>query len=433
MRKYFICSILFTVMMLNASSAVAQGFWDVLKGIGKAVVSVAVGVTESYVGNSVPDEYKSSYDDIVSSFNSNMGLENSYASAGSNWQKGKKNDAILDLAEGVASSTNTSGTFVVSSILELGRALNNYNNNIASGMTIEEASAIRNQELEKYAERIYDDYIMSDKEREEIYRYNEMQYTKDLRKQDRALHNEIWHELLRRGYSTREAGVYMAILDENPGMLSGFFSESDSSIYMTGIMLTNDTSVQGMIERRAKQALDNLNIIDRVDEKPLEIDQSDETVFFGMDIKPIEPPTEIIPSVKQPEADPKETPITSIDPSLSAKTRLKEITPDRYRLNHVGLNKKQKVALDEVVSLMKQYPNIRICLNGNTCDLGSEYVNGLIAIKRANNAKAYLVNQGIESDRISTESKASTDPVVNGHTSEDRLRNRRITISIVDE
>lgn len=457
MKKFIIHSMLFFIMLLNVSPAVAQSsFLDVLKGIGKAVVSVAVGSVESYVGSSVPDEYKSSYNDMVSSFNSNVGIDNSYANAGSNWQQGKKSDAILDLTEGVALSTNTSGTFLVSTILDIGHAQNNYKNNLASGMTKEEATSIRNQELERYAERVYDDYIMSDKDKEEIYRYNEMQYTKELKEQDRALRSEIWHELLRRGYSIQEAGVYMTIIDENPGMLSGLYEESDNSIYMTGVMLTEDTSVLGMIERRAKKSLDNLNITDRSDRCNLKIEQSNdnlnvtdgtyenhleekrssEKLFFGTEINPVEPLPKPMPSIKQSEVDTVEvsnTPKIPNDFSLEAKTRLREISPDRYLLNHVGLNKKQKETLDEVVSLLKQYPNIKICLNGNTCDLGSEYINELIAIKRANNAKAYLVENGIEDNRIIIESKASSEPIVYGHTKEARLRNRRVTISIVNE
>lgn len=436
MKKSIVYSVLLSSMLLIAPTASAEGILGFLKDAGKALLSLAVGAAESYVGSSVPDEYKSSYNDMVSSFNNSVGVDNSYASAGSNWQQGKKNDAILDMAEGVAVSTGTSGSFVVSSILDIGRAQNNYNNNIASGMSVDEANAIRNQELEKYAERIYDDYIMSDKTREEIYRYNEMQYTKELREQDRALRNEIWHELLKRGYSTREAGVYMTIIDENPGMLSGFYAESDNSIYMTGILLTEDTTVQGIIARRAKEALDNLNIVDRTNGTQDGSYQANEDDFFGTNINLTDPsptPTPEPPSVEQPAPTIPEIPQEPIDPSADAKARLKEIAPDRYLLNHVGLNKKQKETLDEVASLMKQYTNIRICLNGNTCDLGSDYINNLIATKRANNAKDYLVKQGIDDSRIEVESKSSSEPIIDGHTGENRLQNRRVSITILND
>ena len=82
---------------------------------------------------------------------------------------------------------------------------------------------------------------------------------------------------------------------------------------------------------------------------------------------------------------------------------------------------------------MNQFPNIRICLNGNTCDLGSEFINNLIATKRANYAKEYLVKQGVDASRINVESKTYTDPVADGKTGEDRLKNRRVSITILDD
>lgn len=440
MKTRLISIIAFLLFLGVAIPDANAQFWKTLlkgaKEVGKAVAGVAVGYVSNEIENSLPEESREGWRNISSSISSDFGLDNSYVSAGSNWQQGKKNDAILDMAEGVAVSTGTSGTFVASTILDLGRAQNNYNNNIKSGMSIEEATAIRNEEWRQYAERVYDDYMVSDKTRDEIYRYNEMKYTKELREQDRALRNEIWHELLRRGYSRSEAGMYLTIIDENPGMLSGMYSESDNSIYMTGIMLTEDTSIQNTIARRASEALDNLNIIDRSEGYRDDGIQSNEDTFFGTNLVP---PSPSVPA--EPDADPPTTvtlvtpapPVEPVDPSAGAKARLREIAPDRYLLNHVGLNKNQKETLDEVVSLMNQYPNIRICLNGNTCDLGTDYINELIATKRANHAKDYLVKQGVDAARIEIGSKASSEPVAEGQTGEDRMRNRRVSISILED
>ncbi len=424
-----------TTMLMYAPSASAQGwFRKALKGVGKAVASLAVGAAESYIGSAVPEEHKESYNDFVSTVNSSFGVDNSYANAGRNWQEGKKNDAILDMVEGVASNTGTSGTFVVNTILDVGRAQNNYQKNIASGMSVDEASAIRNEELGTYAERIYYEYMMSDADREAMYRYEQMQYEKELREQDRALHAEIWHELLNRGYDRSEANVYMAIIDENPGLLSRFYSEADNSIYMTSVMLTQDTNVQNMIKDRAKNILDNLNIADRSGDNG----QHNDGVFFGTELVSSAPMQNIkqetgVGAPNPVESITTDTPKEPTDPSADAKARLKEISPDRYLINHVGLNKMQQETLDEVASLLNKYPNIRIRLCGNTCDLGTEYINGLIATKRANYAKDYLVKKGVDASRIEVESNASASPVTNGHTGEDRLQNRRVTISIIDD
>lgn len=409
-----------------------------LKKLLKGVVSAVVGYTSSEIENALPEECREGWRDISSSISSDFGLDNSYVNAGSNWQQGKKNDAILDLAEGVAVSTGTNNTFVVSSILDLGRAQNNYSKNIASGMSIEEATEIRNREWRQYTDRIYDEYMMSDKDRDELYRYNEMKYAKDLQEQDKAIRHEIWEELLKRGYSVGEAQVYMIIIDENPGLLSGLYSEGGNSIYMTGIMLTGDTNIQNMIKDRAKTTLNNLNISDRTNEAREDSHQPDENGFFGTKIATVrssnEPSAVSAPSESEPSViQPSEITKKPVDNLAEIKTRLKEIATDRYLINHVGLNRTQKDALDEVASLMNQYTSIRICLNGNTCDLGSDYINKLIAIKRASIAKEYLVKQGIDENRIRVESRAASTPVADGKTKEDRLKNRRVNITIIDD
>jgi OOP family OmpA-OmpF porin len=73
-----------------------------------------------------------------------------------------------------------------------------------------------------------------------------------------------------------------------------------------------------------------------------------------------------------------------------------------------------KKALDEeIVSKMKQYPQVEVVLvTGHTDRIGTEAYNQKLSQRRADAVKAYLVNQGIEDKRIETAAKGESEPKV---------------------
>lgn len=433
MKKYYLLTrirlVIFLIPLLLLTSC------EALCGIGKGLLGAAVGYGESKLENSAPEEHKQMYRDAFSAFNNSVGFNSSYVNAGSNWQKGKKNDAILDLTEGVSSSAGVRNTFAVSTVLDLGRAQNNYKKNIESGMSIEEATAILNKEMENYAGRIFDDYMVDDKTRAEIARYNEMQYTKEMREKDNLIRREIWQELSKRGYNGYEAHMYMIYIDEHPGYLSRMYEEAENDIWLTGVMISNDTNIINERKRQVGNVLDDFNIPDRTEQDRGGEYKVEQNSFFGTNLVVLSQTdsskNDIVEKNTKIDSISETTP-KIVDPSENAKDRLKKIAPDCYKINQVELNNEQKELLDEVVSLMNQYPNIRICLSGNTCDLGTDSINELIGAKRADYAKEYLVKHGIDANRIEVKSMSFSNPIVDDHTEEARLRNRRVSISVID-
>lgn len=79
---------------------------------------------------------------------------------------------------------------------------------------------------------------------------------------------------------------------------------------------------------------------------------------------------------------------------------------------------------------MKQYPDIKINCIGHTCDRGTDDANMKVGLQRAEAAKDYLVKNGIASDRISTESKGSREPMVPNNSEENRRLNRRVEFNV---
>ncbi len=67
----------------------------------------------------------------------------------------------------------------------------------------------------------------------------------------------------------------------------------------------------------------------------------------------------------------------------------------------------------EVVSKMKQYPQVEVVLvTGHADRIGSDAYNQKLSQRRADAAKDYIVSQGVDAKRIETTSKGESEPVV---------------------
>jgi OOP family OmpA-OmpF porin len=68
---------------------------------------------------------------------------------------------------------------------------------------------------------------------------------------------------------------------------------------------------------------------------------------------------------------------------------------------------------DEVVSKMKEYPQVEVVLvTGYTDRIGTTAYNQRLSQRRADAVKDYLVGQGIEANRVETAAKGEADPIV---------------------
>jgi outer membrane protein OmpA-like peptidoglycan-associated protein len=103
-----------------------------------------------------------------------------------------------------------------------------------------------------------------------------------------------------------------------------------------------------------------------------------------------------------------------------------------YQLSHTDLSDEAKEELDLKVDLMKLYPNMHVLIEGHTCDMGTPDENIILAQKRADSVKDYLVQYGIAPERIRAVSKGQTEPLVPNTSEANRKKNRRVHL-IVEE
>jgi outer membrane protein OmpA-like peptidoglycan-associated protein len=99
---------------------------------------------------------------------------------------------------------------------------------------------------------------------------------------------------------------------------------------------------------------------------------------------------------------------------------------DGYAFDETALSDSQKSMLDDVAEILNKYPDVKVLLVGHTCEIGYKNINFKKGLKRAGAGKEYLVEKGIAQERISTDSKGETQPLVENTSGENRKQNRRI-------
>ncbi len=103
---------------------------------------------------------------------------------------------------------------------------------------------------------------------------------------------------------------------------------------------------------------------------------------------------------------------------------------EKFRFNDTNLTDEQKQELDNAAEILNKYSDVKICITGHTCSLGSESVNERVGMKRAEAGKEYLAGKGVSSERIILESKGETEPIV-PNTKDSMAQNRRIEIKVI--
>lgn len=112
------------------------------------------------------------------------------------------------------------------------------------------------------------------------------------------------------------------------------------------------------------------------------------------------------------------------------KSEIERIVISDFDINSYKLSEEQQKTLDNVANLLKEDETILLIINGHTCSLGSEKINYKVGLKRALEAKEYLISVGIDPSRIDIESKGFSFPIADNSIEEGRKHNRRITFNL---
>jgi OOP family OmpA-OmpF porin len=87
--------------------------------------------------------------------------------------------------------------------------------------------------------------------------------------------------------------------------------------------------------------------------------------------------------------------------------------------------------LEELVSALKDNPDLRLQLVGHTDNVGSDKFNLRLSLSRAQAFKDYVVQHGIDASRITVDGKGMREPLNSNGTPEERAMNRRVEMTIL--
>jgi outer membrane protein OmpA-like peptidoglycan-associated protein len=86
--------------------------------------------------------------------------------------------------------------------------------------------------------------------------------------------------------------------------------------------------------------------------------------------------------------------------------------------------------LDKLVTILKEYPDTNIEVQGHTDSKGTEAYNQSLSERRAGAVASYLRNRGLSSSRVITRGYGETAPVASNDSDAGRSQNRRVNFLI---
>lgn len=158
----------------------------------------------------------------------------------------------------------------------------------------------------------------------------------------------------------------------------------------------------------------------------------------------VEQPSPVIEEPKPaPDTIAKKEPV--VEPVIEAKTEPKVSLPDsiakaqsianqidlKFPLNSaVPLNDAFDSTFTKVAQILITNPELKVRIQGHTCNLASREYNLKVSEQRAEVGKNKLLKMGVPASQIILESKAFDEPLVPNTNEKNRAKNRRITLII---
>jgi outer membrane protein OmpA-like peptidoglycan-associated protein len=136
----------------------------------------------------------------------------------------------------------------------------------------------------------------------------------------------------------------------------------------------------------------------KLTEKKIEEEEEKEEMIVVQEvIKEPEPVVEVIA--------PKDEGISQADLNVLAEPIFFDLAKHDLRYDAIQV-------LDRKVAILKKYPDVKVVIAGNTCDLGGDKINIPLGQRRADAARDYMERNGINGSRMETITQSSNSPML---------------------
>ena len=121
----------------------------------------------------------------------------------------------------------------------------------------------------------------------------------------------------------------------------------------------------------------------------------------------------------------------------TGRQQLKDVGNIYFDFDKSTIKKESEVTLDKVVTIMKKYPTLNIEVGSHADARGTDSYNMALSERRAASTLEYLVNHGIERDRLTSKGYGESMPLNDctkptGCTNEQYAKNRRSEFTIMN-
>ncbi len=103
-----------------------------------------------------------------------------------------------------------------------------------------------------------------------------------------------------------------------------------------------------------------------------------------------------------------------------------------FALDSAVINTSYQSSLNETKAVFDAQPDLKVQIDGYTCDLGADAYNQTLSVKRAQAVRDFLVNKaGVNASRLSVKGYGETNPAYTNDSETNRAKNRRVEFTPV--
>ncbi|VAV82666.1 OmpA domain protein [hydrothermal vent metagenome] len=96
-----------------------------------------------------------------------------------------------------------------------------------------------------------------------------------------------------------------------------------------------------------------------------------------------------------------------------------------------SIKEQSEGVLKDIIAILKDYSKAKFAIEGHTDSVGSEASNMKLSDERAHSVMDYLVQNGIDSSRLTAKGYGESNPIAPNNTRAGRANNRRVEINLI--